>query len=68
MPCVIKDNMIICSRREKPKCFYCGQPSTLLCDFRYMNGKTCDRPTCRYCAVRVGPDKDYCNMHGVTHD
>jgi hypothetical protein len=30
-------------------CVFCGRASSLLCDGRLANGKTCDKPVCRPC-------------------
>ena len=68
-------SMVICSRgrREKPKCFFCGNPSTSLCDFPTKalkdfrrdveTSKTCDRPLCNSCRVKIGIDTDICPDH-----
>ena len=70
-----KGNGFICSRgrREKPKCFFCGKPSTSLCDFPtkalkdfrrdVSTSKTCDRPLCNTCRVKIGIDTDICPDH-----
>jgi hypothetical protein len=31
-------------------CAFCGAPSSLLCDGRLVDGKTCDKRICRRCA------------------
>lgn len=69
---------IICSRgRRRRTCSTpgCGRRVVALCDFRLTGakaGKTCDRPLCALCAVRMGrhesgEDKgdtiDYCPAH-----
>lgn len=56
-----------CSRGERTKpCVECGRASNKLCDGELrgkMQGKTCDRPLCARCAIKVGPDKDLCHAH-----
>lgn len=59
---------IACTRgrrpRRTPDCSCCTQrEGPLLCDFPIGNGKTCDKPLCRDCARRVGPNRDYCPSH-----
>jgi len=49
-------------QRNLPSC-KCGRRSTLQCDFPLLHGKTCDRYLCRGCAIKVGPDRDYCPDH-----
>jgi hypothetical protein len=49
-------------RHRAPRC-RCGAASSLLCDWPLLDGKTCDRPLCRRCAVPVGRDRDYCREH-----
>lgn len=69
MPCDRVDlgdgaTAIVCSRGG-PRC-KCGNRSTRLCDFPLSGakvGKTCDAKLCERCAVRVGPNKDYCRAH-----
>ncbi len=34
-------------------CLFCKGPSTLLCDGKMLDGKTCDKPVCRQCAKKV---------------
>lgn len=57
---------IVCSRSRRPrqKC-KCGQPATLLCDWKVKARKsgTCDAPICATCAEEVGPDKHLCPDH-----
>lgn len=56
---------IICTRTKPKKCFYCGRPSEILCDYPVEGNKsgTCDKPCCHLCSKRVGPDRDYCEAH-----
>jgi len=67
MPCEVRGNAIICSRRSAPKrCEFCGRPGGKLCDYKLTGakeGKTCDRSLCAKCAVHVHPDTDYCPTH-----
>lgn len=49
-------------RRPRPKPCKCGAISTLQCDYPTLAG-TCDAYLCRQCAVRVGPNRDYCRTH-----
>lgn len=55
---------IVChsGRRPRSKPCKCGNPSTLLCDYPTADG-TCDAPLCRSCAIRKGPNRDYCPNH-----
>jgi len=75
MPCIpITDkagNQIgwACSRGfQAKKCVECGKPAGKLCDYPLQGNiarKTCDRPLCSRCAVKV-PGKlnnDYCHAH-----
>ena len=62
--------VILCGRGGRPtqqRCVHpsCNQPATLLCDFvgERVPPKTCDRPTCRIHATRVGDNQDYCYAH-----
>lgn len=36
-----------------PICEFCNMRSSLLCDGKLPNGKTCDRRVCRNCAKQV---------------
>ncbi len=74
MPCSrvkLADGMvaIVCGKmRRLPKCRFCGEPSTKLCDkilATTIAGAelTCDNPICGGCASSVGPDKDFCPRH-----
>jgi len=49
-------------RQRAPLC-RCGRVSSIQCDFPLLHGGTCDRHLCRYCAVPVGRDRDYCQEH-----
>ena len=45
----------------------CNKPHTKLCDFKLEGphkGKTCDRRVCDEHATNIGPDRDYCDIHG----
>lgn len=48
--------------KAKP-CKVCGRPSTLLCDYPLLDGRSCDACLCRRCAVRIDADRDYCPSH-----
>ena len=75
MPCspLVKENKVvgfICTRGRKPKpCFYCGNPSSQLCDFpigKHKNGKkkTCDAAMCERCTSKgVSKEYDFCRPH-----
>lgn len=55
---------IVCfsgKRPRAPRC-RCGAAASIQCDFPILAG-TCDRYLCRRCAVRVGPDRDFCPDH-----
>lgn len=61
--------IIACSRGPKKRC-KCGKPATLLCDYPLRGkkeGKTCNAPMCRSCAVTFGmrgeDTIDYCRAH-----
>ena len=59
-----------CSRgkraRPKPcKTPGCAGVDEILCDWPTGAGKTCDLAICRRCAVRVGPNMDYCPAHYI---
>lgn len=60
---------IACTRGPRVKaCFYCGRPSTSLCDWP-LGGKTCDKPMCVGCRnhhPELG-DVDYCRTHEAMH-
>jgi hypothetical protein len=48
------------------KCRNCDQRrATIQCDYPTPNGRTdtCDAWLCRLCAVRVGPNRDFCPNH-----
>lgn len=59
--------VFICGRSSRKTCSSCGRPANKLCDYpvqrRGAAPGTCDRPICSACAVKVGPDKDYCGAH-----
>jgi len=79
MPCYKIDSpgmvAFVCCRgkRETKPCFFCGNPSTSLCDFPrhalddfrrdIFGSKTCDRPLCNDCRVKIGVDTDICPDH-----
>lgn len=76
MPCetvAMKDGTpaILCSRGHRPRrrCSACQTAwATKECDFllerRHAgNHKTCDKPLCGACAVKIGPDVDHCPDH-----
>lgn len=62
--------VIVCSRGRRVWCSTCGhREATKLCDFKFTGasaGKTCDKPLCSRCAVKMkalGDDVDYCGPH-----
>ncbi len=60
--------MIACSRgrQPKPKCYICGKPADLLCDYVLeigLKNPTCDRPLCSEHRVKIANDIDYCPEH-----
>lgn len=58
---------IVCGPRRRPKLCACGQPATLLCDWKVPAKKsgTCDRPICEACTHSPAPDKDLCTDHAA---
>lgn len=58
---------IICTPRVRVRwCADCGKPASKQCDFPLRGskaGKTCDRHICERCAVDVGTNLDYCQVH-----
>lgn len=57
---------IACTRgRRTPQCSVCrARPGTQLCDGPGTTaGKTYDKPLCRTCAHRGGPNVDFCPEH-----
>jgi hypothetical protein len=57
---------IVCGPRVKSRpCHFCKRPSTKLCDAPdpFRESGTCDAPLCDACAVKVGPNRDYCPNH-----
>ena len=77
MPCTPFDlgggvTGIACTRGRRPDpCSVpgCGRPSSRLCDYPLVplevgkDPKTCDAKLCPRCAVKVGPNSDYCPAH-----
>lgn len=56
---------IVCTGRgRRPRCFGCGKPADLLCDWKVPDG-TCDRPLCKACTYEPAPDKDLCPQHAA---
>ncbi len=55
---------IVCGghNRKVRKCA-CGKVAALLCDWPIGGGKTCDKPVCQDCAVKGGPNVDFCPSH-----
>lgn len=62
----------ICTPHEVTACWVCGEPATVLCDYRIdltyddkASGRspTCDAAMCPQHAATVGPDKHYCGAH-----
>jgi len=63
---------IACSREQRRTCSTpgCHNTAPLLCDYpvtRKGKPATCDRPTCKSCALHVGKDVDYCAVHARQH-
>jgi hypothetical protein len=58
---------IVCTGRQRKRpCQSCGRSAGVQCDFpvtRNGTKATCDRWCCDRCAVRVGPNRDYCLPH-----
>lgn len=57
---------IICGGRKRPKCRWCENPSTKLCDFPVFGEgrkKTCSAPVCQGHHQHRGPDYDVCPDH-----
>ncbi len=72
MPCFVRNQngftVIACTRgrgRKATKCSYCNNPGNLLCDYPIGDGRTCDKPICPKCSVRVASNTDYCLVHGA---
>jgi len=70
MPCqTVKlangETAIVCTGRRRQRKCACGNPATLECDFPtpHKASGTCDKPLCKRCAVRVGPNLDHCPDH-----
>ncbi len=56
--------IVVCGPKpRRRRCSACRELGDLLCDFPVADGKTCDKPLCRRCAVSVGPDLDHCPGH-----
>jgi hypothetical protein len=57
---------IVCGTRRRQRCA-CGQPSTLVCDWKVTAKKsgTCDAPICSKCSTSPAPDKDLCPKHAA---
>lgn len=60
---------IICrGRTPAKKCFVCGKPAGILCDYPKVHGNshnkngTCDRALCDACTTKAG-DSDLCPEH-----
>jgi hypothetical protein len=52
-----------CDRRARKLCDYVIYPMPLSNPAR--GPRTCDKPLCDMCAVRVGPNVDYCPDHPI---
>jgi hypothetical protein len=75
MPCYpLKDQDgkvtgFMCSRtkikNKTEKCYICGKPSTVLCDFHVPGNilGSCDRPMCNEHSYHTGDDNDVCKEH-----
>lgn len=58
----------ICSRGKRtPKCFYCGNPAGLECDYpvdkSVKKSGICDKKICSNCSINVGDNLDHCKAH-----
>lgn len=54
------------SRRPRRRCSNhpCTRWAVFTCDFpSHRKSGTCDKPLCWTCAVKVGPNLDYCPSH-----
>lgn len=63
------DFAIACSRGSR-RCKECGARASKQCDWHLkgvLAGKTCDADLCLRCAIKVGPDRDYCGAHWRAH-
>ncbi len=51
-------------RRPRKRCA-CGRWATKECDFPapHRKSKTCDKPLCDVCAIRIAPNVDHCPDH-----
>lgn len=60
---------IVCSSRKRRRCA-CGQPATLLCDWKITGNRTstCDAPICAACSTAPAPGKDLCPDHAIAFD
>lgn len=58
---------IVCGPRpRRHACADCGKPASLQCDYPLRGtkaGKTCSRHVCSTCAVHVGDETDFCQVH-----
>lgn len=66
MTCQYIGGAIVCGPRRRERRCPCGQPATLLCDWRMPEkGGTCDAPLCARCTTSPAPDKDLCASHAA---
>ena len=55
---------IVHTLRRAPRCAYCNEKSTKLCDHPIGGGRTCDKPMCNLHATRGSkPNTDFCREH-----
>ncbi len=56
----------VCTSEKRQRCA-CGQPGTLLCDWKVPSRKigTCDAPICAACTTSPEPEKDLCPAHAA---
>jgi hypothetical protein len=61
---------IVCGPRRRQQRCACGQPATLLCDWKVPGKKsgTCDAPICASCTTSPAPDKDLCRTHAQAYE
>ena len=54
-------------RRTRKRCIQCGQPASLLCDWKVREKRsgTCDAPICAACAHKPAQNKDLCPQHAA---
>jgi hypothetical protein len=74
MPCKIVHSadgnmtMIMCSRKQPKKCYFCGNFAHILCDYPIGYKRTCDKWMCGECKTTIGHDIDVCPEHNNAED